>query len=123
MVKGGIKFYNSNGAESPLSTTLGGTGVTSLTDLKKELDKLGSGSSNYLPLNGGVLNGDLTIKEANLTINGALYTTDSNKAITLTGNNFTYNGNDVLVFNKNIVYSSEKPKEPPKGLIWLEPIN
>ena len=123
LVKGGIKFYNSNGAESPLSTTLGGTGVTSLTDLKKELDKLGSGSSNYLPLNGGVLNGDLTIKEANLTINGALYTTDSNKAITLTGNNFTYNGNDVLVFNKNIVYSSEKPKEPPKGLIWLEPIN
>lgn len=110
LVKKGIEFYDTNGNLIPLPPASGGTGVSSIEGLK---EILGINNLNYLQLSGGTLSG-------NLSINGALSTTDSNKAITLTGNNFTYNGGDVLVLNKNVFYSSEEPSNPSIGTIWLK---
>ena len=110
LVKKGIEFYDTNGNLIPLPPASGGTGVSSIEGLK---EILGINNLNYLQLSGGTLSGDLSI-------NGALSTTDSNKAITLTGNNFTYNGGDVLVLNKNVFYSSEEPSNPSIGTIWLK---
>lgn len=110
LVKKGIEFYDTNGNLIPLSPKSGGTGVSSIEGLKTIL---GINNLNYLSLTGGTLSGDLSI-------NGALSTTDSNKAITLMGNNFTYNGNDVLVLNKNVFYSSKEPSNPSIGTIWLK---
>lgn len=110
LVKKGIEFYDTNGNLIPLPLESGGTGVSSLPGLKTIL---GIDNLNYLPLTGGTLSGDLSI-------NGALLTTNPNKAITLQGNNFTYNDNDVLVFNKNVFYSSEEPSNPSIGTIWLK---
>lgn len=110
LVKKGIEFYDTNGNLIPLPPASGGTGVSSIEGLKTIL---GIDNLNYLPLTGGTLSG-------NLIINGTLYTTDTNKAITLMGNNFTYNGNDVLVLNKNVFYSSEEPSERSTGTIWLK---
>lgn len=110
LVKKGIEFYDTNGNLIPLSPESGGTGVSSIEGLKTIL---GINNLNYLLLTGGTLSGDLSI-------NGALSTTDSNKAITLMGNNFTYNGNDVLVLNKNVFYSSKEPSNPSIGTIWLK---
>lgn len=111
-IKLGWKLLVDNGItlNKPLSIESGGTGVSSLPGLK---EILGINNLNYLQLSGGTLSGDLSI-------NGALSTTDSNKAITLMGNNFTYNGNDVLVLNKNVFYSSEEPSERSIGTIWLK---
>lgn len=111
-IKLGWKLLVDNGItlNKPLSIESGGTGVSSLPGLK---EILGINNLNYLQLSGGTLSGDLSI-------NGALSTTDSNKAITLMGNNFTYNGNDVLVLNKNVFYSSKEPSNPSIGTIWLK---
>ena len=110
LVKKGVEFYDTNGNLIPLPPASGGTGVSSIEGLK---NILGINNLNYLPLSGGTLSGDLSI-------NGALSTTNSNKAITLKGSNFTYNGNDVLVLNKNVFYSSEEPSNPSIGTIWLK---
>ena len=110
LVNNGIEFYNTKGEIAPLSPASGGTGVSSYEGLK---EILGINNLNYLQLSGGTLSGDLSI-------NGALSTTDSNKAITLMGNNFTYNGGDVLVLNKNVFYSSKEPSNPSIGTIWLK---
>lgn len=110
LVKKGIEFYDTNGNLIPLPPASGGTGVSSIEGLK---NILGINNLNYLPLSGGTLSGDLSI-------NGALSTTNYNKAITLRGNNFTYNGSDVLVLNKNVFYSSEEPSNPSIGTIWLK---
>ena len=110
LVKKGIEFYDTNGNLVPLPPASGGTGVSSIEGLKTIL---GIDNLNYLPLTGGALSG-------NLSINGALSTTNSNKAITLKGSNFTYNGNDVLVLNKNVFYSSKEPSNPSIGTIWLK---
>ena len=110
LVKKGIEFYDTNGNLIPLPPASGGTGVSSIEGLK---NILGINNLNYLPLSGGTLSGDLSI-------NGALSTTNYNKAITLRGNNFTYNGGDVLVLNKNVFYSSEEPSNPSIGIIWLK---
>ena len=110
LVKKGIEFYDTNGNLIPLPPASGGTGVSSIEGLK---NILGINNLNYLPLSGGTLSGDLSI-------NGTLSTTNYNKAITLRGNNFTYNGSDVLVLNKNVFYSSEEPSNPSIGTIWLK---
>lgn len=111
-IKLGWKLLVDNGItlNKPLPIESGGTGVSSLPGLK---EILGINNLNYLQLSGGTLSGDLSI-------NGALSTTDSNKAITLMGNSFTYNGNDVLVLNKNVFYSSKEPSNPSIGTIWLK---
>lgn len=111
LVNNGIEFYNTKGEIAPLSPASGGTGVSSYEGLKQKLEE--NGLLNYLPISGGTLSGGLSI-------NGALSTTNYNKAITLRGNNFTYNGNDVLVLNKNVFYSSEEPSNPSIGTIWLK---
>lgn len=100
-----------------LQVESGGTGVNSYKGLVEKLKE--NKLLNYLPSDGGTLSGNLSIT-GNLSINGALSTTDSNKAITLMGNSFTYNGNDVLVLNKNVFYSSEEPSNPSIGTIWLK---
>lgn len=117
LVNNGIEFYNTKGEIAPLSPASGGTGVSSYEGLKQKLEE--NGLLNYLQSDGGTLSGNLSIT-GNLSINGALSTTDSNKAITLMGNNFTYNGNDVLVLNKNVFYSSKEPSNPSIGTIWLK---
>lgn len=117
LVNNGIEFYNTKGEIAPLSPASGGTGVSSYEGLKQKLEE--NGLLNYLHSDGGTLSGNLSIT-GNLSINGALSTTDSNKAITLMGNNFTYNGNDVLVLNKNVFYSSKEPSNPSIGTIWLK---
>lgn len=71
----------------PLPVGLGGTGVSSIASLKTNL---GIDNLNYLSLNGGTINGDLSI-------NGTLSTTNSNKAVTLKGSSFTYNGKNVVL--------------------------
>ena len=100
-----------------LQVESGGTGVNSYKGLVEKLKE--NKLLNYLPSDGGTLSGNLSIT-GNLSINGALSTTDSNKAITLMGNSFTYNGNDVLVLNKNVFYSSKEPSNPSIGTIWLK---
>lgn len=85
LVNNGIEFNNYTNGVLPVS--LGGTGVNSYDGLKQQL---GINNLNYLSLNGGAISGDLSI-------NGALSTTNSNKAITLEGNSFTYNGKNVAL--------------------------
>lgn len=109
LVKKGIEFYNTNGEVAPLSPTLGGTGVNSIAGLKIAL---GIDDSKYLPLTGGSLSGDLSI-------NGALSTTNSNKAITLKGNDFTYNSKKVAIIGDNIRIENRAPTSNDKGLIWF----
>lgn len=110
LVKKGIEFYDSKGNIAPLTPDLGGTGYTSIASLKTAL---GIDNLNYLPLSGGKLTGSLTI-------NGGLTTNSTSSAISLKGNSFTYNGNDVLVLNKNVFYSSEAPSNPSIGTIWFK---
>lgn len=100
-----------------LQVESGGTGVNSYEGLIQKLKE--NKLLDYLPSAGGALSGDLSMT-GDLSINGALSTTDSNKAITLMGNSFTYNGNDVLVLNKNVFYSSKEPSNPSIGTIWLK---
>ena len=85
LVNNGIEFNSY--ANGVLPVGLGGTGVNSYDGLKQQL---GINNLNYLSLNGGAISGDLSI-------NGALSTTNSNKAITLKGNSFTYNGKNVVL--------------------------
>ena len=85
LVNNGIEFNSY--ANGILPVGLGGTGVNSYDGLKQQL---GINNLNYLSLNGGAISGDLSI-------NGALSTTNSNKAITLKGNSFTYNGKNVVL--------------------------
>lgn len=85
LVNNGIEFNNYTNGVLPVS--LGGTGVNSYDGLKQQL---GIDNLNYLSLNGGTINGDLSI-------NGTLSTTNSNKAVTLKGSSFTYNGKNVVL--------------------------
>lgn len=88
LVNNGIEINSSSvKLSSPLSVSNGGTGVNSYDGLKQQL---GINNLNYLPLNGGTISGDLSI-------NGALSTTNSNKAITLKGSSFTYNNKNVVL--------------------------
>ena len=100
-----------------LQVESGGTGVNSYEGLIQKLKE--NKLLDYLPSAGGALSGDLSIT-GNLSITGVLSATNPDKAITLMGNNFTYNGNDVLVLNKNIFYSSKEPSNPSIGTIWLK---
>ena len=88
LVNNGIEINSSSvKLSSPLSVSNGGTGVNSYDGLKQQL---GINNLNYLSLSGGTISGDLSI-------NGALSTTNSNKAITLKGNSFTYNNKNVVL--------------------------
>lgn len=111
LVDKGVEFTDLGVASAnPLPPSLGGTGVSSIASLKTSL---GIDDLDYLPLSGGTLTGSLTV-------NGGLATNSPSSPVSLIGNDFTYNGNDVLVLNKNVFYSSEEPLNPTIGTIWLK---
>lgn len=114
----GWKLLVNNGItlNETLKVESGGTGVNSYEGLVKKLKE--NKLLDYLPSNGGALSGNLSIT-GDLSINGALSTTNSNKAITLNGNDFTYNSKKVAVIGDNIIISNEEPSGT-NGLIWFK---
>lgn len=110
LVDSDIEFSNYTNGALPIS--LGGTGSTNAKGAREQLE-ITAANIGALSSAGGKLTGSLTI-------NGGLTTNSTSSAISLTGNNFTYNGNDVLVLNKNVFYSSEEPSNPSIGMIWFK---
>lgn len=109
LVNNGIEFNSYTNGVLPVG--LGGTGVNSYDGLKQQL---GINNLNYLSLNGGTISG-------NLSINGALSTTNSNKAITLKGSSFTYNGRNIITLddlNNELYYKTNSKITLTSGIFF-----